>query len=543
MSEESEDISESEFDALIYTPDFSPNLEFTESSENDSENGELTQEYERKEIQLFPCLVCGICGEKRTTLKDLRSHLKMEHKDKYKSIKWTCVACGESTTKCNKINLHYRQCSQPDREGKIRRTSTPGTDDEIQLIESDEETTVKRIRIKEQNTKRKDTPRPKAAPLIVINAQSPQCDITLCNSHEDRENVETPQKPMGRTNTITEDVSLANGGTPEESNVETSDTQTRAMKIKRADQELTKIAANLLREFGPKIIQAQDDVEEINEVYDQWIERIQEAKKKIQEIRFGRVTEARYNKQPERWYENMTEKASQASKIQRAFNNNKKVTIEKILNPNRGRCDLPKEAIHNHMKEKLSKNDFEWRGAEDLLPRPKNNPDENVEENMEWKEFMEHKLNACHFDLNNNEVDKTKGWGAHPLLRPISRTEIKRHLGRLKANSAPGPDGITYSNIKKYDPEALILRAFYYCYWKHGKIPPNCKKSKTLLIPKRGGAKDDIDSHRPITMQNTHYKILSGIIGKRLRWWLRSEGCISPEQKGFMSNPGCAEHN
>ena len=56
------------------------------------------------------------------------------------------------------------------------------------------------------------------------------------------------------------------------------------------------------------------------------------------------------------------------------------------------------------------------------------------------------------------------------LVAPLERLEVLRRLRRMK-NSSPGPDGVTYNDLKKVDPDAAVLTAVYNACTRLSYIP------------------------------------------------------------------------
>jgi hypothetical protein len=127
------------------------------------------------------------------------------------------------------------------------------------------------------------------------------------------------------------------------------------------------------------------------------------------------------------------------------------------------------------------------------------------------------------------------------LAAPITREEI---LAKLKktTNTAPGPDGIRYQDLKRKDPNAFILAALYQACQHHRKIPTAWKEARTILLHKKGD-RADLNNRRPIALSSCLYKTYTGILADRLGCWARRTGAVSKCQKGFMPAEGCLEHN
>ncbi|CAH0476221.1 unnamed protein product [Peronospora belbahrii] len=69
--------------------------------------------------------------------------------------------------------------------------------------------------------------------------------------------------------------------------------------------------------------------------------------------------------------------------------------------------------------------------------------------------------------------------------------------------------------------------------WKLGLVSLEHKK----------GARDDPANWRPICLQQTIYKLYTGVMARRLARWLDANDRHAPGQKGFRAVNGCEEHN
>ena len=100
----------------------------------------------------------------------------------------------------------------------------------------------------------------------------------------------------------------------------------------------------------------------------------------------------------------------------------------------------------------------------------------------------------------------------------IGHGETSWQIKRMPANSAPGPDRISYRNWKYLDPQGI-----------YNRIPSSWKESITILIHKRGD-QNDITNWRPICLQNTLYKLYAAIIARRLADWTLEKSSLTSSQ-------------
>eukprot|EP00731_Ephydatia_muelleri_P034285 Em0054g8a len=78
-------------------------------------------------------------------------------------------------------------------------------------------------------------------------------------------------------------------------------------------------------------------------------------------------------------------------------------------------------------------------------------------------------------------------------------------LQRVDGGSSPGPDRIGYLTWKHLDADHTVVLSILNTCRINGKIPPDWKKSTTILIHK-GDEPLVLDNWRPIVLQNTLYK-------------------------------------
>ena len=72
-------------------------------------------------------------------------------------------------------------------------------------------------------------------------------------------------------------------------------------------------------------------------------------------------------------------------------------------------------------------------------------------------------------------------------------------------------------------------------------VPLPWKQAVTVLIYKKGES-SDVSNFRPIALMSCIYKLLMGIMAKRLMCWSIDMGLLSDEQKSARLTEGCFEH-
>ena len=116
-------------------------------------------------------------------------------------------------------------------------------------------------------------------------------------------------------------------------------------------------------------------------------------------------------------------------------------------------------------------------------------------------------------------------------------------VGKQNTQSAPGPNGVPYLVYKKCPRILGHVFKLLVKIWKSGKIPPQWRTGKVILIPKSD--KISIPSGcRPIVLSNASGKIFFQVIARRLFKFLVSNNYLKTSvQKGFLPRiSGCVEH-
>ncbi|UYV72471.1 hypothetical protein LAZ67_9003275 [Cordylochernes scorpioides] len=75
------------------------------------------------------------------------------------------------------------------------------------------------------------------------------------------------------------------------------------------------------------------------------------------------------------------------------------------------------------------------------------------------------------------------------LEEPISSNAVWYRLLKM-GNTAPGPDGISYQELKRVDPNATILTQIFQACFQMRAVPPSWKESSSILLHKKGDAGD-----------------------------------------------------
>ena len=121
------------------------------------------------------------------------------------------------------------------------------------------------------------------------------------------------------------------------------------------------------------------------------------------------------------------------------------------------------------------------------------------------------------------------------LEEDISLEEIVNALRRLVNNKAPGPDGLRDELLK----DAVFLAPCWVALFNQcldsGRIPVAWRDALLAVIPKGKGNPTRPESWRGIAKKSVCYKLLAGILTRRLTMFLENLDVIPMEQHGFRS--------
>ncbi|KAG8175818.1 hypothetical protein JTE90_013369 [Oedothorax gibbosus] len=143
------------------------------------------------------------------------------------------------------------------------------------------------------------------------------------------------------------------------------------------------------------------------------------------------------NEQPSAFTPNHID-ASNCRVILRLYRKNRRRAIRLIVEGESARCHIPAEEVQAHFQEVFEKRVF----------------DRSVLMNT--------------FPTNHPEVD----------TNPFSPAEIRSRLHRFE-NSAPGPDRLSYENLKSADPDCKIMARIFNICLRFKRIPAAWKSSKS----------------------------------------------------------------
>ena len=86
------------------------------------------------------------------------------------------------------------------------------------------------------------------------------------------------------------------------------------------------------------------------------------------------------------------------------------------------------------------------------------------------------------------------------------------------SNSSPGPDRVTYKDLKKADSGCHVLTAYFNKVMQLETVPSSWKTSNTVLLYKKGETQD-LRNWRPIAIGDTTPKLYAAIMADRITTW------------------------
>ncbi|XP_076298053.1 uncharacterized protein LOC143217550 [Lasioglossum baleicum] len=224
------------------------------------------------------------------------------------------------------------------------------------------------------------------------------------------------------------------------------------------------------------------------------------------ERRVGGASASRPPGRPEPEAARSTDQVAEATRIQRLFRQNRRRAVQEVLMGAPAQCQVPKDQVHQHFLDMYS---------------PASTP-------------------PASGPLGFPSEAPTAASDA-ALVRPFGVSEVDRRLRRM-SNSAPGPDGLTYRDLRKADPGCAVLTAFFNLCQRLESVPASWKSSNTVMIHKKGD-RGDLSNWRPLAMSDTTPKLFAAVLADRLVKWALHNERLSPQQKGFLPCEGCYEQN
>jgi len=155
------------------------------------------------------------------------------------------------------------------------------------------------------------------------------------------------------------------------------------------------------------------------------------------------------------------------------------------------------------------------------------------------KEFYKKKMSAVEdigVRLDNVVFEELTDSDNTLLTDPFDVKEIKDAIWNCDSSKSPGPDGVTFSFIKKHWGmlEKDVMGAIKH-FHSEGKIPKGCNASFITMIPKSENPQS-LEEYRPISLVGCLYNILTKVLSRRIKKVI--EKVIDGSQSAFLSSRG-----
>lgn len=140
-------------------------------------------------------------------------------------------------------------------------------------------------------------------------------------------------------------------------------------------------------------------------------------------------------------------------------------------------------------------------------------------------------LNEIQIALSSIEIDNAIE--KFPTDQPISFSEVRHQLIKLKSGKAPGIDGIG-NEFFKYACDELIepLTTVFNYIWQNRVFPDKWSEGIIQPIHKKGST-EQVDNYRKVTLMASMGKIFEAILNQRLTFQCEAFQIEDPNQFGF----------
>lgn len=126
------------------------------------------------------------------------------------------------------------------------------------------------------------------------------------------------------------------------------------------------------------------------------------------------------------------------------------------------------------------------------------------------------------------------------VAHSVTLAECKSALKAAPSDSCPGPTGIGIPLLRLLPDEFFaILKDLFNLMLAWGELPKCFDHCYIFPIPKKGEFK--IQNSRPISLLESHLKLLTRIVNQRLSWKLNDEDYFSEFQFGFRPGRSCTD--
>ena len=116
------------------------------------------------------------------------------------------------------------------------------------------------------------------------------------------------------------------------------------------------------------------------------------------------------------------------------------------------------------------------------------------------------------------------------------KTDVLKRVITTSSDSAPGPDGVKYTDLKNLsDADLQSLTNMLNDSYASQAIPDEWLDSHLAPVPKPDKDHTSIKGYRIVTMQNTVEKLLEKIVARRLAIQLEDEGLLPPTLASYRT--------
>jgi len=130
-------------------------------------------------------------------------------------------------------------------------------------------------------------------------------------------------------------------------------------------------------------------------------------------------------------------------------------------------------------------------------------------------------------NLNKDIINKNLKFN----IGNFTMKELNAAIKKLKRDKAPGPDGLPSDFFKELDYlNKIYILSIINNWWTEEKIDDEELLANVVMIFKKGDT-SDLTNYRPISLLNTMYKLLAGMLQKRIEKEI--DPFIQPNQYGF----------
>jgi len=121
----------------------------------------------------------------------------------------------------------------------------------------------------------------------------------------------------------------------------------------------------------------------------------------------------------------------------------------------------------------------------------------------------------------------------------ITREMIKGKLEKLRADKAPGEDGMSPKIIRELQDE--LVDPLYWIFLKSlmtGEVPNDWRTANVTPIYKKGG-RSQVDNYRPVSLTSQISKIMESLVRDQVLQFLEANKLIKNSQHGFRKGRSC----